>query len=90
MYQIEFTPHAAQGLLKLRKSEPQAYKKIDKLLTELREHPQIGTGHPEMLKGNKSGCWSRKITEKHRLVYIVNDVEIKVIIVSTYGHYNDK
>ena len=39
MYQIEFTPKAVQGALNLKKSEPQAYKKLEKLILELQEHP---------------------------------------------------
>lgn len=90
MYQIEFTPKAAQGALKLKKSEPQAYKKLEKLILELQETPQTGMGHPEALKYSKSGLWSRRITDKHRLIYSVNDIEIKVLVVSTHGHYDDK
>ena len=45
MYQIEFTPKAVQGALNLKKSEPQAYKKLEKLILELQEHPTTGTGH---------------------------------------------
>ncbi|MCB0579107.1 MAG: Txe/YoeB family addiction module toxin, partial [Phaeodactylibacter sp.] len=30
-------------------------------------------GKPEALKGTLSGCWSRRIDEKHRLVYRVEE-----------------
>nr|WP_304412556.1 Txe/YoeB family addiction module toxin [Sediminibacterium sp. C3] len=30
-------------------------------------------GKPEPLKGNLSGCWSRRINEEHRLVYMVKE-----------------
>ena len=90
MYQIEFTPKAVQGALNLKKSEPQAYKKLEKLILELQEHPTTGTGQVEALKGDESGLWSRRITSKHRLIYSVNGIEIKVVIISTYGHYDEK
>jgi len=55
------------------------------LLNELTEHPFEGTGKPEALKYNLSGCWSRRINTEHRLIYEVSaDV---VYIISVKGHY---
>ncbi|MDE8697667.1 type II toxin-antitoxin system YoeB family toxin, partial [Bacteroides cellulosilyticus] len=51
MYEIEFSKEAAKHLLLLRKSSPQLFKKLERLLDELKEHPYTGTGHPEQLKG---------------------------------------
>ncbi|MBO4395904.1 MAG: Txe/YoeB family addiction module toxin [Eubacterium sp.] len=46
-------------------------------------------GYPEPLKGNLSGCYSRRINEKDRLVYRkINDDVIEII--SCRGHYDDK
>ena len=53
---------AAKDALSLRRNEPQSYKKLEKLVAELEEHPTTGTGKPERLKGDKSGLWSRRIT----------------------------
>jgi len=47
--------------------------------------PFEGIGKPEPLKGDLSGCWSRRIDEEHRLVYEVTDDLI--IVLSMYGHY---
>ena len=90
MYEIEFTSDALIGVAKLKKSEPACFKKLGKLLDELKEHPTTGTGHPELLKGTSVPTWSRKINAKHRLVYEVFEDKIKVFILSTYGHYGDK
>ncbi len=54
------------------------------------EHPLSGTGHPEQLKGDRTGQWSRKITQKHRLIYQVKEKEVIVLVLSAYGHYDDK
>ena len=63
-------------------------KKINKLLDDISQNGNTGLGHPEPLKGNLSGFWSRKIDEKNRLVYIIeNDV---VTVVQCKNHYNDK
>jgi toxin YoeB len=63
-------------------------KKINDLLDELKEHPKIGIGKPEYLKYEK--CWSRRITDKHRLVYRIQEDIVVVLVVSAHGHYNDK
>ena len=47
MYKITFSPEAEADLAKLKRSEPASFKKAVKLLNELVEHPQTGTGHPE-------------------------------------------
>jgi len=90
MYRIEFSDQAIKDALKLKKSEQQAYKKLEKLLQELKEHPYSGTGLPEPLKYKRSGQWSRRISKKHRLVYSVNDEKITVLVISAWGHYDDK
>ena len=33
--------------------------------------PFVGSGKPEPLKHELAGCWSRRITQEHRLVYRV-------------------
>jgi len=90
MYKITFAPQAEDGLSKLKRSEPASFKKAVKLLNEIAEHPRTGNGHPEPLKGKPEGRWSRKISQKHRLVYRIFDAEIFIEVLSTYGHYDDK
>lgn len=72
MYTIRYTEQATKHLLRLRASEPKAYAKVQVLLTELAEHPRTGTGHPDPLRGDKGGSWSRRISKKHRLVYEIH------------------
>ncbi len=90
MYTIIYSPRAEEDLRKLKRSEPAAFQKAVRLLNELVEHPKVGTGHPEPLKGQLEGRWSRQITKKHRLVYRIYENEIYVEVLTAYGHYNDK
>lgn len=90
MYTITYAPEAKEGLVKLKRSEPASFKKAVKLLNEIAEHPKTGTGHPEPLKGLSENRWSRKITNKHRLVYRIFETEVHVDILTAYGHYGDK
>ena len=90
MYDIVFSPRAQADIAKLRRDEPSAHKKVVKLLNELMDHPRTGTGKPEPLSGNRTGQWSRRITQKHRLVYEIHDTEVVVLVLTAYGHYEDK
>lgn len=90
MYELRFSKIANEGLARLAKSEPKAFRKALRFIEELREHPKTGTGHPEPLKGKPEGCWSREITKKHRMVYRIFDEEVVVLVLTSYGHYDDK
>ncbi len=89
-YIIRFSKRSEDDLKKLKRNEPQAFKKVSTLLNELEKHPRSGTGHPEQLKEYGNETWSRRITKKHRLVYSIEDQRVLVLILSSYGHYNDK
>lgn len=89
MYNVSYVKKAEDDLRKLKRNEPESFKKVVKLLNELAEHPYSGTGKPEPLRGDRSGQWSRRITKKHRLVYEVHDTEVIVLVLSAYGHYEE-
>ena len=77
-------------MVRLAKNEPKVFLKAMKFIEELREHPKTATGHPEPLKGKPEGRWSRALTKKHRMVYRIFDEEVVILILSSYGHYDDK
>lgn len=90
MYKISYTESAEADLKRLKKEDSKAFRKACKLLDELSEHPTTGTGIPKPLREDKQGAWSRRITQKHRLVYEIHGAEILVLVVSAYGHYDDE
>ena len=65
-------------------------KKIYKLFEELKEHPETGTGKPEKLKYQQTEIWSRRIDDKHRMKYVIDDDRVVVFVISLWGHYGDK
>ena len=89
-YKVVYQPRAAEDFKRLLRDEPKAYKKALQLVAELYEHPRTGTGHPEQLRGEPKGRWSRRITQRHRLVYEIRDREVVVLVLTAYGHYDDK
>jgi len=64
-------------------------KKINKLINDILRNAYTGIGHPEPLKGDLAGKWSREIDDKNRLVYEVLDDD-RVEIYQCKGHYDDK
>ena len=89
-YKLLYKKQAIEDAKRLQQYEPQAFKKLLKLESELKVHPQSGTGHPEKLKGFDGNRWSRRISQKHRLVYDIQDTEVTVVVLMAFGHYDDK
>lgn len=91
-YEIDYSVNFNDDFEKLKKSgDKKSLKKLNDLITELRNHPRTGTGHPEALKGFKErDVWSRRISSKHRLVYEIKEAAITVLLISAFGHYDEK
>ena len=87
MSNIAFSEEAFDDYLYWQTQEKKTLKKINKLLKDIQRSPFEGEGKPEPLKG-EPGVWSRRINDKDRLVYEINDKEITVW--QCKGHYNDK
>ncbi len=60
-------------------------KRINTLLKDIKRSPFDGIGKPEALRFELAGCWSRRITSEHRLVYQVQ--ETNIIVISCRYHY---
>jgi toxin YoeB len=89
-YELEYTSAFEKDKEKLRKSgDVHTLVKLGTLLLELVEHPTTGTGHPKPLSGDRAGQWSRRISKKHRLIYMIDDEKVIVLLLSAYGHYEE-
>ena len=86
MSSISFAEDAWSEYLYWQTQDKKTLKKINSLLKEIQRTPFDGVGKPEPLKNDKNGLWSRRINEKDRLVYSVNDDSI--IIYQCKGHYD--
>lgn len=60
-------------------------KRINKLIRDTMRAPFEGIGKPEPLRESLSGFWSRRIDEKNRLVYAVD--ESALTLISCRYHY---
>lgn len=87
MKSIKFTPTAYKDFLGWLDDDKDIFEKIGALIEETARDPFKGRGKPEPLKGNFSGCWSRRITQEHRLVYRVESELLTIL--KCRGHYDD-
>ena len=55
-----------------------ALKAMDLVEAVLRD-PFAGIGKPEPLKHALAGAWSRRLTQEHRIVYLVSDTRIEFL-----------
>tara|TARA_R110002167_G_scaffold57701_8_gene163235 strand:+ start:3192 stop:3464 length:273 start_codon:yes stop_codon:yes gene_type:complete len=64
------------------------HKALCKLLKEIlrSKDPSTGLGKPETLKHNLTGLWSRRISQKDRLIYKSDNKSIYIFAIG--GHYN--
>jgi len=53
--------------------------RVLELVEAVIREPFSGIGKPEPLKGPLSGCWSRRITKEHRLVYLVASKQVQFL-----------
>ena len=67
-----------------------ALKKINQLIRDILRDPFDGLGKPEPLKEDLSGFWSRRIDERHRLVYRIDEESGNIQIAQCRGHYRDE
>lgn len=72
----------------LREKDKKLHKALCKLLKEMMQSdPSAGLGKPEPLKHNLSGLWSKRISQKDRLIYKFDDKCIYIFAIG--GHYDD-
>jgi toxin YoeB len=76
---IEFTPEGWNDYLWFQQNDKAELKRINLLIKAIQREPFEGMGKPEPLKHNMSGCWSRRITAEHRLVYTIKNGEICIL-----------
>ena len=67
----EFTAWAAQ--------DAKVFERLTRLIRESAREPFTGIGKPEPLRHNLKGCWSRRLTDEHRLVYRVTHTTLTIV-----------
>ena len=68
-----------------QKADRRILKRVNMLIDAALRDPFGGIGKPEQLKYGASGAWSRRITDEHRLVYLVAGDDL--VILQVRYHY---
>jgi toxin YoeB len=82
-----WSDNAWEDYLYWQSQDKKTLRKINSLLKECERTPGEGTGKPERLRHLHAGYWSRRINDKDRLVYKVEDG--RLMIASCRSHYGD-
>lgn len=82
---ITWTDESWEEYEQWQKEDKKVLKKINSLIKDIKRDFFNGIGKPEPLKHELTGCWSRRITYEHRLVYEVT--KYSVVIISCRYHY---
>ncbi len=82
---ITWTDESWEEYEQWQQEDKKIIKKINSLIKDIKRDFFNGIGKPEPLKHELSGCWSRRITDEHRLIYEVTDYSI--LIISCRYHY---
>ena len=82
---LVFTPHGWEDYQHWVQTDRATLKRLNRLIDDALRDPFTGIGKPEQLRHILAGSWSRRITEEHRLVYLVDGDDL-VILQARY-HY---
>lgn len=87
MSKFVFTERAWEEYLYWQTQDKKTLKRINQLLKDIDRNGFAGLAKTEPLKGDLSGCWSKRIDDTNRLVFKLSDNLIEII--QCKGHYND-
>lgn len=88
MDNLQFSENAWRDFSYWLNQDKRILNRIMKLFADIQRNGYQSIGKPEPLSGDLSGYWSRRIDEKNRIVYrIENDI---VYIIQCGSHYHDK
>jgi toxin YoeB len=76
---LVFTPHGWEDYQYWCAKDRAMLKRINRLIEASLRDPFEGIGKPEPLRHILAGCWSRRIDEEHRLVYLVDGEDLVVL-----------
>ncbi|MCL2087149.1 MAG: type II toxin-antitoxin system YoeB family toxin [Oscillospiraceae bacterium] len=86
--ELRFTPEGwAEFLEIIVGNDKKLFKKTISIILDTLRNGEGGIGHPEPLKGNYAGYWSKETDEKNRVVFKVFAGHIEIY--KCLGHYSD-
>lgn len=84
---VVFEDNAFESYSDWAKENYKTFERIRDLIKDIKRDPVKGIGKPEPLKYDYKGYRSRRIDDKHRLIYRIT-AQNEVAILSSKGHYD--
>lgn len=82
---VKFSSNGWEDYLHWQSADKTILKRINRLVEEIKRDAFTGIGKPEPLKHHLSGFWSRRIDDRHRLVYAIDNETL--LIAQCRDHY---
>jgi toxin YoeB len=76
---LVFTRQGWQDYLYWQSNDRTLVKRINRLIEDVLGSPFAGIGKPGPLRHTGPDVWSRRITEEHRLMYLVQDDAVTIV-----------
>ncbi|MCD8295338.1 MAG: Txe/YoeB family addiction module toxin [Clostridia bacterium] len=83
-----FSDDAWNDFLYWQEHDKNTYKRILSILKDIERNGNSGIGKPELLRADLAGFWSRRIDQKNRIVYRIDNNQLYII--QCGSHYRDK
>jgi toxin YoeB len=83
-----WTDRAWDDYLYWQTQDKKTLKRVNDLLRDIERNGYTGIGKPELLRGELSGWWSRRIDDTNRILYRLKDGNLEIS--QCRGHYDDK
>lgn len=82
---LVFSPIGWEDYRHWQSTDKAVLKRVNRLLDETLRDPCSGIGKPEPLRHVLARCWSRRVDDEHRLVYLVEEDD--VVVLQARYHY---
>jgi toxin YoeB len=90
VWTLHYTPHAKEDWQKLKDSgQARLLDRVRSLLQVLEQSPYANPPPFKKLQGDYYGAYSRRINDKHRLVYQVMKDQKAIKVLACWSHYDN-
>ena len=76
---LVFTPHGWEDYNFWVDTDRAILTRVNRLIEAALRDPSSGIGKPEPLRHLLSGAWSRRISDSHRLVYLLDGEDLVIL-----------
>ena len=76
---LVFSERACEDYLHWQATDRARLQRVNRLIKDIVRSPFEGIGHPEPLRHELAGLWSRRVDREHRMVYFVRNNAVQIV-----------